>query len=433
MRFLLRSFLSLLCVYSLSGAANAQIIPSIPYNLTNGSLADATQVMGNFNALLNGTNSNAAHNGANTDITSITGLTTPLANTYGGTVIYTGGTTGGSANAHTLAVVVPSNFALTRGNIVTGIAGFTNTNATTLSVNGSAATAIRKEIPSGLTALTGGEIVTGNSYMWYYDGTFFILLNANSGITNGQLAPMAANTVKMNNTGSTATPIDATMAQFNAVFGGVIRVQRQVRTTTGTYTPCAGLLYGDYEVWGGGGGGGGVDTTNGAAGGGGGAGGYSKKIVSAATVGASQTITIGAGGAAGTNMGGAGGIGGTTSMGSTIIQGTGGAPGAGGISANASTAGGVGGTGSLGDINGIGAPGQSSTTPNLVIDSTSGMGGSTLLGGGGVGLTGNTNTPGVAGAANTGGGGSGALSAGTGQIGGAGGSGFFIATEYCSQ
>ncbi len=177
MKFSSRLFMYFLCALVASPLAQAQIIPSIPYNLTNGSLADATQVMGNFNTIVNDTNANSAKNGANTDITSLTGLTTPLANTYGGTVIYTGGTTGGSANAQTLAIVVPSNFALTAGNIVTALAGFTNSGATTLSVAGGAAKAMRKKVTSGLAALVGNEIVTGSSYMWYYDGTFFELLN----------------------------------------------------------------------------------------------------------------------------------------------------------------------------------------------------------------------------------------------------------------
>ena len=50
------------------------IINPLPNNLTNGTTADATQVMANFNEIFNDTNTNAAHNGANSDITSITGL-----------------------------------------------------------------------------------------------------------------------------------------------------------------------------------------------------------------------------------------------------------------------------------------------------------------------------------------------------------------------
>jgi hypothetical protein len=71
------------------------------------------------------------------------------------------------------------------------------------------------------------------------------------------------------------------------------------------------MVYATIECWGGGGSGGsivgpGVGKFNGA---GGGAGEYARKTVSAATVGSSQTVTIGAGGvapAAGNNNGNAG-------------------------------------------------------------------------------------------------------------------------------
>lgn len=67
------------------GEALAANCSSNPFTLTNGQTADATQVMANFNNLLNCANNNLAHNGANSDITSLSGLTTPLAQTEGGT------------------------------------------------------------------------------------------------------------------------------------------------------------------------------------------------------------------------------------------------------------------------------------------------------------------------------------------------------------
>jgi hypothetical protein len=63
----------------------AIIIPALPYTLTNGTTADANQVMADLNDIVNGTNNNAAHNGPNSDITSLTGLTTPLSIAQGGT------------------------------------------------------------------------------------------------------------------------------------------------------------------------------------------------------------------------------------------------------------------------------------------------------------------------------------------------------------
>jgi hypothetical protein len=63
----------------------AIIIPALPYTLTNGTTADANQVMADFSDIVSGVNTNAAHNGPNSDITSLTGLTTPLSTAQGGT------------------------------------------------------------------------------------------------------------------------------------------------------------------------------------------------------------------------------------------------------------------------------------------------------------------------------------------------------------
>jgi hypothetical protein len=63
----------------------AIIIPALPYTLTNGTTADANQVMADLNDIVSGVNNNAAHNGPNSDITSLTGLTTPLSIGQGGT------------------------------------------------------------------------------------------------------------------------------------------------------------------------------------------------------------------------------------------------------------------------------------------------------------------------------------------------------------
>lgn len=58
---------------------------SYTYTLTNGTTADANQVMSNFNTIMTCANSNLAHNGANSDITSLSALSTPLSVGQGGT------------------------------------------------------------------------------------------------------------------------------------------------------------------------------------------------------------------------------------------------------------------------------------------------------------------------------------------------------------
>ena len=65
----------------------------LPFTIVNGQPADGSQVMANFNTIENCANVNLAHNGANTDITSINGLTTPLSVQQGGTGTTTGFTT----------------------------------------------------------------------------------------------------------------------------------------------------------------------------------------------------------------------------------------------------------------------------------------------------------------------------------------------------
>ena len=57
------------------------IIPSIPDLLQNGTTADATQIMANFNAIMSDVNANAAANGVNSDITNLTALTQATAAT----------------------------------------------------------------------------------------------------------------------------------------------------------------------------------------------------------------------------------------------------------------------------------------------------------------------------------------------------------------
>ena len=61
------------------------IVASLPVTLQNGTTADATQVMANFNAIVSAVNANAANSGINTNITQLQGLTVPVAVNQGGT------------------------------------------------------------------------------------------------------------------------------------------------------------------------------------------------------------------------------------------------------------------------------------------------------------------------------------------------------------
>lgn len=215
--------------------------------------------------------------------------------------------------------------------------------------------------------------------------------------------------------------------------GGVTQVKAVPFTSNGTYTPTSGMKYCVIETVGGGAGGGGCAASSagsqGSAGGGGG-GSYSKLVASAATIGASKAVTIGAqaaGGVAGANNGTTGN---DTSVG-TLCIGKGGSSG-GGAAANASGVGGVGGIAGTGDFS---LPGQDGTTGGSATINTdpifSGAGGDA---GGGFGIGGafrlgtGTGTDGV----NYGGGGAGGLSrnGGAAQAGGIGAQGFVLITEY---
>lgn len=218
------------------------------------------------------------------------------------------------------------------------------------------------------------------------------------------------------------------------------RMVRQVFDASGTYTPTTGMKYCDVEVIGGGGGGGAISASGasgtGAAGGGGG-GGYSKKVFSAATIGTSQTVTVGAAGTAGTAAGN-GGVGGTTVLGA-LLSATGGA---GGIGTNSqaggtTAAGGAGGVGASGDVNCTGTPGGAGLSANGAGGFPSAMGGnggSTVFGGGGQGAVNLNNSGGTTGGTGTsygGGGGGGASASGSGAAnGGAGFHGAIFVTEY---
>lgn len=241
--------------------------------------------------------------------------------------------------------------------------------------------------------------------------------------------------------GAGALPTFQSISATNAF----TQVAIQVFTTTGanTYTPTTGMKYCIVEVQGAGGGGGGmkINGVGQAAGGGGGAGAYARGVFSAATVGASQTVTIGTGGTAGSGATGAtGGTGGTSSFGS-LISCTGGVGGGGqnGDTTAGGKAGGAGGTssGSGVSFSTTGAQGYPSLWNNSAsgIFVTSGKGADSLLGKGGdynLATAGSGNNAG--GNGTNGGGGGGAQGSGNpgNANGGTGGNGICIVTEFIS-
>lgn len=208
----------------------------------------------------------------------------------------------------------------------------------------------------------------------------------------------------------------------------------QLFTASGTYTPTAGMKYCVIECIGGGGGGGGAGPAASGlvqGGGGGGSGGYSKKIVNAATIGASKAVTIGNGGTAGTAAGGTGGNGGQTSV-SGLCTANGGFGGIG--TPNGCSAGnGASESTGVGDIVAGGNPGQNGSSGPTTFSINAGPGGSSALGGGGNAPPWSSTTSAVGGPGRAyGGGGAGAFCYDTlpQRAGGAGATGVVIITEY---
>ena len=151
--------------------AYSDIVGTLPYTLTNNTLADANQVMANFNAIVSGVNGNAATSGANSNITALTGLTTPLSYTGGGTPIYVAGSSTGSGNAQVVANPAPIGFTLVTGKTIVFVAGYSNSGPTTLNVFSTGVTNVYRQSSSGPVALAGGEIVAGNMVQAVFDGT----------------------------------------------------------------------------------------------------------------------------------------------------------------------------------------------------------------------------------------------------------------------
>lgn len=216
----------------------------------------------------------------------------------------------------------------------------------------------------------------------------------------------------------------------------------QVITTTGTYTPTAGMKYCTVEIVGGGGGAGGVEagSSNYSSSAGAGGGAVSRGFFSAGTIGVSQSVTIGAGGSGGAagaaNNGSAGG---QTSFGSLMTAPGGlGSPGGHSLAAikvNGPANGGSAGTGGFFNISGqAGSPGFLFPT-STASPASGGSGANSLYGSGGIMVI-----PGASsdqtGSNATGygaGGGGGASSQGSsGAAGGNGSPGICIVTEFIS-
>ena len=152
--------------------AEAGVACSVPFNLTNGTTADASQVMANYNALI-ACLLNAAAAGNNTDITALLGLTTPISPTQGGSTVFIGTTPSASGNTIVISGTTPGSFSYTNGYTVVFLANAANVSTATINVNNQGNVNLFKQSTGGPIALTGGEIATSQIVIATYDGTQF--------------------------------------------------------------------------------------------------------------------------------------------------------------------------------------------------------------------------------------------------------------------
>jgi hypothetical protein len=311
----------------------------------------------------------------------------------------------GSANTYVVSFS-PAITALTDGMVVWFKAKTANTGASTLNVNGIGASPM---VGGAHSALQGGEIVANGKAcaVWRADISSWVLIDCTGGALQVSPATQSNHAIQL--------------GQATGRIAGTPRVF----TSSGTYTPSAGVNSVIVEVIGAGGGGGGTTATGAgqiSVGSGGGAGGYAISRLTSGFSGVS--MTIGAGGASGSN-------GGTTSFGA-LLSATGGGAGAVGPAAAAGyvTINGYGGVGSGGNVlnsrGGDGSPGLGVSASSF----SSGAGGVSRIGAGGGGLP--TQSSGGSNALTAGSGGGGGLAGAStaAQTGGTGAAGMIIVWEY---
>jgi len=126
--------LGLLCA---AAPVHATICPSVPYTFSNGAVADATQVNADFTTILSCINANVAKSGINSDITSLTALTTLFASglgTFGSLAFATAAVSGDIVMSGTGQLQLPVGTTAQRSS--SPVAGMVRVNTTTKNPEG---------------------------------------------------------------------------------------------------------------------------------------------------------------------------------------------------------------------------------------------------------------------------------------------------------
>jgi hypothetical protein len=166
------------------------------------------------------------------------------------TVLWCGSSTG-SGNAQ---ICTNSSFTNTDGQIVYFYASYTNTGSMTLSVSGNTY-AVYKDVPTGQTALSGGEVVAGTVNGVVYSATsghwqlvtnnapsFSIIGNLTAAATTN-LGSVTSNVVNVTGSGVSITSFGSTATNINTIyFVKFAAANTIVYNATGMITPSGGNM-----------------------------------------------------------------------------------------------------------------------------------------------------------------------------------------------
>ncbi len=204
------------------------IFSPVPNVLANGTTADGPQVKANFDQIIANGNSLAAHNGANSDITQLSGLTTPLS-------VAQGGTAAATASAARTALSAAQSGANADITSLSALSGGSLAPPTVALQNASNALSGNVALNNTAAFFDGPSMAQGTSGTWFVSGTVTVQDNASAA---NILAKLWDGTTVIASTqgfiGGVAGTISLTLSGIIASPAGNIRISvADVTTTSG--------------------------------------------------------------------------------------------------------------------------------------------------------------------------------------------------------